>query len=107
MNRREFIRGAALAGGAAIAALSLSAAARPTIFLAERMYAAPGVECNVYFKNVTDAIVPDRYAWNVKCGYGKHENFRWTFVARDEDAGKEFPLVLEMWNDELGLVTAA
>ena len=92
---------------AAIAALSLSAAVRPTIFLAERMYAAPGVECNVYFKNVTDAIVPDRYAWNVKCGYGKHENFRWTFVARDEDAGKEFPLVLEMWNDELGLVTAA
>ena len=92
---------------AVIVALSLSAAARPAIFLAERMYAAPGVECNVYFKNVTDAIVPDRYAWNVKCKYGKHENFRWTFVAKDADAGTEFPLVLEMWNDELGLVTAA
>ena len=94
-----------LLGG--IAALSLSAAAKPSLFLAERMYAAPGVECNVYFKNVTDAIVPDRYAWNVKCAYGKHENFRWTYVAKDADAGKEFPLVLEMWNDELGLVTAA
>ena len=92
---------------AAVAAASLTASAGPGIFLADRMYAAPGVECNVYFKNVTDAIVPDRYAWNVRCAFGKHENVRWTYVAKDEDAGKEFPLVLEMWNDELGLVTAA
>lgn len=100
---------------AIVAAIGLLAAAnvamaRPELYLPDVIYATYGVECNVYFKNVTDAIVPGRYGWNVRCDIGRQEESRWTwFEAKPDgkDAGSPHRLVVEMWDDEHGVVAAA
>lgn len=77
------------------------------LHLPETIPAAVGVECNVYFANITDAIVPASYGWRVKCDVGLQEERRWTFRPKAGDAKTSHRLVVEMWNDAVGRVAAA
>lgn len=80
--------------------------ARPAFFLPETLYAFPGLECNVYYKNIIDSVVPDRYAYQSYCDRGRSELKRWCFTPDEADAGKSFRLVVNAWDDD-GLVAAA
>ena len=95
---RAVFAGAALAAGAAFAA--------PAFHLPERLYAAPGLELNVYYGNVFDSVVPQNYAYQAFCAKGRAECARWTFTPEEEDAGRTFALVVNAWDDG-GLVSAA
>ena len=87
----------ALVAGAAIA--------KPSFYLPERLYAAPGLELNVYFTSIFDSVVPQNYAYQAYCPKGRSELRRWTFTPTAADAGTSFELVINAWNDE-GLAAA-
>ena len=76
---------------------------RPEFVMPDEVYAAPGVECNVYFHCVLDSVQPMRYAFEARCRVGTCENERWTWTPKAEDAGKSERLVLNAWSDD-GLV---
>ena len=77
--------------------------AKPAFYLPERIYAAPGLELNVYFTEIFDSVVPQNYAYQAYCRKGRSERVRWCFTPTAEDAGTTFPLVVNAWNDD-GLV---
>lgn len=81
-------------------AAGFTASAKPSFYLPERIFAAPGIELNVYFKEVFDSVVPQNYAYVASCRKGKSELTRWCFTPAKEDAGKEYKLVINAWNDE-------
>ena len=86
-------------------AAGFTASAKPSFYLPERIFAAPGIELNVYFKDVFDSVVPQNYAYQAYCRKGKAELARWCFTPEAADAGKEYELVVNAWNDD-GLVAA-
>lgn len=91
---------------AALAALTAAtASAKPSFYLPERLYAAPGLELNVYYTDVFDSVVPRNFAYQAYCKKGKSELTRWCFTPTDEDAGKTYSLVINAWNDD-GLAAA-
>lgn len=77
----------------------------PSFVLPDRIYAAPGLELNVYFSDVFDSVVPQNYAFQAYCKKGRSQLERWCFTPTKEDAGKEYELVINAWNDD-GLVAA-
>lgn len=81
-------------------AAGFTASAKPSFYLPERIFAAPGIELNVYYKDVFDSVVPQNYAYVASCRKGKSELTRWCFTPAKEDAGKEYRLVINAWNDE-------
>ncbi len=80
--------------------------ARPTFYAPDRIYAVPGVECNVYYARLLDSYTPNRYLLEAVCGKGAAYSTCWSYVAKDDEAGTEFPLVLNAWDDECGLVAS-
>ena len=68
--------------------------------------AAPGIESNIYFANVFTAIVPENFVYLVTCAKGRLEDRRWCWTPAAEDAGKTFPLTLEI-RDDRGAVARA
>lgn len=87
-------------------ASSLVFGAGPSFVLPDRIYAAVGHECNVYFANVFDSATPWTYAYEALCDKGRHEQKRWCWTPKKEDAGTSHRLVLRAVNDT-GLVAAA
>ncbi len=69
------------------------------MMLPEVVYAAPGIESNIYFDYVIDSATPWAYAFEVKCKRGTHGNKRWFWTPGKEDAGKSFDLELRVFND--------
>ena len=88
-----------------VLAVVLAAGAKPSFFLPERIFAAPGLELNVYYKNVFDSVVPQNFAYEATCRKGCAELARWCFTPEEADAGKSYELVLSAWNDD-GLVAS-
>lgn len=86
--------------------LALAAEGKPSFYLPEVLYAAPGLELNVYFGNVFDSVVPQRYAFQAFCEKGRSETRRWCFTPEAADAGRRYELVVNAWDDS-GLVAAA
>lgn len=86
--------------------LALVAEGKPSFYLPEVLYAAPGLELNVYFGNVFDSVVPQRYAFQAFCEKGRSETRRWCFTPEAADAGRRYELVVNAWDDS-GLVAAA
>ena len=86
--------------------LALAAEGKPSFYLPEVLYAAPGLELNVYFGNVFDSVVPQRYAFQSFCEKGRSETRRWCFTPEAADAGRRYELVVNAWDDS-GLVAAA
>ena len=72
-------------------------------FLPEKIYAVPGVEVNIYFKNVFLAMNPANYMFDVNARVGRHFAKRWSYTPAVADAGKSFPLTLQVM-DENGIV---
>jgi len=98
--RRNFVVAvAALAGMAANAGT-------PALMVPSEIHAAPGVECNVYYHTITDAIKPDRYGYDAQCNVGKSLGDRWAWTPTAADAGRRESLVLRMWDDEHGMFNA-
>ena len=54
----------------ASAASAAEAPKRPAFVLPETLYAAPGLECNVYFAGALDSVRPERYAFEVRSAVG-------------------------------------
>lgn len=73
------------------------------IFLPEKIYAVPGVECNIYFRNIFFAVNHANYIFDVDCKAGRQEIKRWSFTPKDKDAGQSYPLTVKVY-DEKGLV---
>jgi len=65
------------------------------LFLPETIYAAPGVEMNVYLDNVALILNPANYAFDVACKKGAQQAERWTLTPADKDAGT-YPFTLEV-----------
>ena len=89
-----------------LAVLHSTASAAPSFFVPERLYAAPGLECNIYYKDVFDSVVPQNYAFQTYAAKGRSELTRWCWTPDSEDAGKSVEVVVNAWNDD-GLVAAA
>ena len=67
--------------------------AKPAFFLPERLYAAPGLEVNVYYKDVFDSVVPERYAFQAASKKGRAERTRWCWIPMPANS-----MALDAWN---------
>lgn len=74
--------------------------------LPEVIYAVPGIESNIYFKNVIDTANLNAYAVEVKCAKGAHGNERWFWTPSKKDAGKSFDLEIRLFNDYGKIISA-
>lgn len=63
--------------------------------LPDAIYAIPGVESNIYYKNIFLTVNYADYIFEAKCKAGRNDQDRWRFLLQEEDAGKEFPLPLQ------------
>ena len=73
-------------------------------FLPQVIYAVPGVECNIYFKNIFLALNQSNYMYDVNCAVGKQRLKRWYFTPGDNDAGKSYKLDIKVYDQNENLV---
>lgn len=97
--RTACITGAVAAVAAACAASAAGAVTRPEFVLPDELYAAPGLECNVYFAGALDSVRPDRYAFEARSAVGRCENERWTWTPTAADAGRREQVVFNAWSE--------
>ena len=72
---------------AILALTCMASASESRLLLPEHCYAAPGINMNVYFRNVFRAIRPDAYFYQVECAKGHNMKDRWTFTPKASDIG--------------------
>lgn len=72
------------------------------LLLPEKIYASPGIECNIYFDNIITVINSANYAFDVICEVGRNDTKRWRFVPDVSHAGKEYSCKIRVY-DENGL----
>jgi len=84
-----------------------SAFAKPALCPPKAVYAVPGIECNVYYHTVTDAVRPQNFAFDARCSVGKSFGERWAWTPTAADAGRSEPLVIRMWDDDVGMFACA
>ncbi len=77
------------------------------IFIPEIIYAVPGVECNIYFRNVFLAVNHNNFVFDVVCDAGSHRADRWKFVPAKSDEGKKIPFTLQVFDENETLVAEA
>ena len=65
------------------------------LLLPEKIYAVPGVECNIYFNNIVTVINPANYVFEVKCEKGRNDLKRWRYTPNAEEVGT-YPLELRV-----------
>lgn len=65
----------------------VASASESRLLLPEHCYAVPGINMNVYFRNVFRAIRSDGYFYQVECEKGDNMKDRWTFTPADSDIG--------------------
>ena len=73
--------------------------------LPEKIYAVPGIECNIYFENIFLTLNPANFAFEVKCKKGRCDEKRWHFIPKKSDVGT-CDLLLNVYDDN-GLVASA
>ena len=71
-------------------------------FLPAHLYAVPGIECNIYFRNIFLAVNPANFVFDVNCKVGRNDLKRWRFTPAAADAGKTYPLSIKVY-DKNGL----
>ena len=76
-----------LAGSLVFSAMILSAESLK-LQLPEKIYAAPGIETNVYFDNIVLTPDSDIYVFDVDCKKGRNDRKRWRFVPDAKDVGE-------------------
>jgi len=62
------------------------------------IYAAPGIESNIYFENLGLILNPANYAFDVTCSRGVQMRDRWTYTPADDHAG-EYPIIIAVLNE--------
>lgn len=67
------------------------------------IYAAPGIECNIYFDNIILALDSRNFAFWVTSPKGLQFEERWAFTPTKDDVG-EFPVVVEVRDESNDLV---
>ena len=72
-------------------------------FLPSAIYAVPGVECNIYYKNIFLTLNYSNYMFEVECAAGRNDQDRWRFLPKAADAGKKYPLTITV-KDTDGIV---
>lgn len=77
------------------------------IFLPQVIYAVPGVECNIYFKNIFLAVNHDNFVFDVSCKIGSQQLKKWFFTPQDKDANKSYPLTIKVFDQNENLVAQA
>ncbi len=75
------------------------------MLLPKDLYAVPGIECNVYFRNIFLAINHSNYVFDVTCKFGRNDLKRWRFTPKAEDGGKTFPITISVY-DRAGKLAA-
>ena len=65
----------------------LEAGEPPRLLLPDEFYAVPGIEANVYFKNVFKTIDHNRFFFQVKCAKGSLWKNYWTYTPAAKDVG--------------------
>jgi lysophospholipase L1-like esterase len=88
--------------------LSLTAAPalQNRLQLPGKIYAVPGIECNIYFENIFLTVNPANFAFEVKCAKGRCDEKRWRFIPKDSEAGT-YDLTLNVYDDNGVVATAA
>ena len=86
--------------GAAVFGLVASAQAKPEFVLPEVIYAAPGIECNIYYANVFDSCTPEKWAFQTYAKVGNSWKNRWSWKPGKGNAGRDYTLVINAWTDE-------
>ena len=71
----------------------------------EKIYAVPGIECNIYFENIFLTLNHANFAFEVKCKKGRCDEKRWRFTPKESEAGT-YDLKLNVYDDN-GLVATA
>ena len=77
----------------------------PKLLLPGQIYALPGFEINIYFRNIVSAANPDAFAFDVGCEKGRCDALRWRWIPTEADTGTH-ELNLSVWSNE-GLVAEA
>jgi len=85
---------------------ALSAVAKPAFFHLDRLYAVPGVPCEVYYAKLFDSFTPQAYLLEARSKVGRALEGRWSFTPTERDAGKSYEVVFNAWSDAEGLVDA-
>ena len=68
-------------------------------FLPEHIYAVPGVESNIYWKNIFLAINYNNYFFDVDGAVGRNDQDRWRYTPKASEAGKSYPLTITVYNE--------
>ena len=64
-----------------------------------RIYAVVGCETNIYYRNLTSAINPANYAFEVECQKGRMDEERWRWTPSADETGIH-PIRIVMWSDQ-------
>ncbi|MEX2310334.1 MAG: FG-GAP-like repeat-containing protein [Pirellulales bacterium] len=72
--------------------------------LTPTIYAAPGIECNVYFDNIILTTNVNNYAFDVACPVGLQFEERWAYTPTPKEAG-DYPITIVV-RDEANAVVA-
>ncbi len=67
------------------------------------LYAAPGVECNIYFDNVVLTPNIEDYLFDIDCAKGAQQAERYTWIPSEEDTGRH-ALTLKVYNSDYQMV---
>jgi lysophospholipase L1-like esterase len=62
------------------------------------LYAAPGLECSLYFENTVLVINPANLAFDVGCLKGSQQRERWTFTPKEGEVG-DYALSLTVYGE--------
>lgn len=72
-------------------------------FLPKDLYAVPGLESNIYYKNIFLTLNYANYTFEVESPIGRNDSDRWRYIPQPSDAGKTFPLTITV-KDQDGIV---
>ena len=72
-------------------------------FMPETLYAAPGIECSVFFSRMFESVKHSNYAFEALSEKGNFWADRWCWTPKAEDAGKSVKVVFRALTDD-GLV---
>ena len=73
-----------------------------SLLLTEKIYAVPGMECNIYFNNIVTVINYKNYVFEVISPLGRTDAERWRLIPEEKDAG-EHKITIRV-HDENGVV---
>ena len=77
---------------------ALLSSGRVHLVLPPVIYAAPGIEMNLYFRNVCLVLNPRNYVFDVACEKGMQLEERWAFTPQTSEAG-DYPITILIRDD--------